>query len=627
MKTQDKKHKTFFKRVGALIMAMCIMSLTFVTFALADNEGSTTTEPAPTATAVPSSTSAQTINFTGIANGDTIRAYRLVSYTSTYNGYVFNGTFGNYINAKKDAETDETIKKKTTTDYFASFTNAQVGALVSEYAAKAEEVNGEYKPIANDLTEDVSATAGEDEKVSLDLEPGYYMILGETTADNSVIYSPTCVFVKPEGSTVKVYAGAGSDITTTRTIAMKTENAPTIDKMTRNNTHENETTHAKEAWTDSITSQVGDTIDFRLQIDIPAYSDGTELNLTVKDTMTNLTFNPGTVKVYSDADLTTEIAGAVATDDEKEKITVSDYDETTHTQDLSIELDFKKVHPTSNETSRIYVFYQTTAHSDSSVNNADAENVAWLQYSNVVTPDLSYDTDKQKTFVDLYELKLYKTDEDGNALSGAKFEVYEGGASSTNKMTFTKRGDNEYYPDEKGTITEVECDADGYLHIVGLDLGTYKFIETVAPTGYYKPSEGFLLTLVYGGAKNTLSDTSSFTAINTDDSALITTDKTKVITEKDEKTTATAAPAETPDVDVSGPKVDIDDPTATATPAATAAPTANKSVYQVYLKNSTTPVLPTAGGIGTVVFTIVGIAMMATACVIIYARRRNMNVK
>jgi LPXTG-motif cell wall-anchored protein len=568
---------------------------------------------------VPSSTSAQTITFTGIANGDSIRAYRLVSYTGTYNGYVFNGTFGDYINAKKNA--DNATKDKKTTDYFASLTNAQVGALVSEYAAAAEEVDGEYSPIANDLTSDVSATAGEDKTVSLDLAPGYYMILGETTAENSIIYSPTCVFVKPEGSTVKVYAGAGSDITTTRTITMKTEQAPTLDKMTRNNTHEN------EEWTHSITSQVGDVIDFRLQIDIPAYNDGTELNLTVKDTMTNLTFKPGTVKVYSDAALTTEIAGAVATDDEKEKITADAYNETTHTQDLSIELDFKKVHPTAGQTSTIYVFYQAIAHSDSSVNNADAENVAWLEYSNVVTPDLSYNTDEKKTFVDLYELKLYKTDEDGNALSGAKFEVYEGGASSTNKMTFTKRGDNEYYPDEKSTLTEVECDANGYLHIVGLDLGTYKFIETAAPTGYYKPSEGFLLTLVYGGAKNTLSDTSSFTAISTDDSALITTDKTMVITEKDEKTSATAAPAETPDVDVSRPKVDIDDPTATAAPAATEAPTANKSVYQVYLKNSTTPSLPTAGGIGTVIFTIVGVAMMAAACVIIYSRRRNMNVK
>jgi LPXTG-motif cell wall-anchored protein len=592
MKTQEKQSKTFFKRIGAVLMAMCIMSLSFVTFVLADGENPTTAET-PAATATPSPTAAQTITFTGVENGDTIRAYRLVSYTSSYNDYKFNGTFATYINAKKG-------ENQTSTSYFTSLTNSQVGQLLSEYVTAVETVNSDYSPIANDAG-DLTATAGEDNTVSLSLAPGYYMILGETTADNSVIYSPTCVFVKPEGSTVKVYAGAsGSEITTTHTIAMKTVSAPTLDKMSKNETH------TDEDWSRLITSQVGDTIDFRLKIDIPAFSDDTELNLTIKDTMTNMTFKSGTVKVYSDASLTNEIEDAVAKKDGLEEITVESYNTTTHTQDVSIKLNFSKVHPVANETSTIYVFYQAEVHEDSSVDNVDAKNVAKLTYSNAATPTISYDTPDAKTEVDLYELKLYKTDEDGNALAGAKFEVYEGGADSTKKMKFAKR-DNEYYPDEDGEVTEIVCDENGYLHIVGLDLGTYKFIETVAPTGYYAPSDGFLLTLVYGGTKNTLSDTSSFTAINTADSVLINTTLTKVITEKDEKTSATDQPSVTPD--------------------ATEKSAANKSVYQVYLKNSTTPVLPTTGGIGTIIFTIVGIAMMATACVMIFAHRKNRNVK
>jgi LPXTG-motif cell wall-anchored protein len=516
---------------------------------------------------------AQTVNFTGVKNGDSITAYRLVSYNDSYNDYVFNGKFGSFVDKYRGEKTRDT--------YLASLTAAQMGSLVSEYAALAQTPDTEYYPIVS-TDETLKATAGESKIATLSLDPGYYMILGSTTKENSELYSPTCVFVKPEGSTVKVFAGTeGTDITTTdRNVAMKTENAPTLEKLSKN------PDHANEDWSDSITSQVGDIVDFRIQVDIPAFSDGTKLNLTVKDTMTNMVFVPSTVKVYSDAACTTEIEGAAP----ESGITTEEYGKTAeHQQNISIGLDFDTVHPHAETASTVYVFYQAQIHEDSSVDNVDAENVAKLVYSNKAMPDISYDTPDSKTNVDLFEINLYKRDERDNELAGAKFTLYEG--TSTTAMKFAQKTNGDYYPSTSGTITEVACDSEGHLHIVGLDEGTYKVQETTVPTGYYAPNDAFTLKLVRS-AKNTLDSTNtSFTAVNSADKALIITDKTKITPVTNEKNEVV------------------------------------NNVYDIYLKNSLTPTLPTAGGMGTIIFTLVGLAMMTGACLVIFSRKNDTEVR
>jgi LPXTG-motif cell wall-anchored protein len=324
-------------------------------------------------------------------------------------------------------------------------------------------------------------------------------------------------------------------------------------------------------------------------VTIPSFNDGTKLKLTVKDTMTNLTYETNSVKVYSDADLTNEITGAV------DGISVDEYNTTTHTQDLSIKLNFDKVHPTANAQSIIYVYYKAKVHEDSSVNNVDAKNVAKLVYANSATSDITFDTPDSKTDVDLYEIKLHKTDENDSPLTGAKFKLYE----NTTEMPiikFSVRGEGtaaEYYPDDNGTIEEVPCDSDGVLHIVGLDVGEYILVESTVPTGYYAPSNGFLLSLVRptANANNKLTEESSFTALSDTDSGLINTTLTKITSVEDTDGNVT------------------------------------NNIYEIYLKNSATPLLPTAGGMGTVIFTIVGLAMMTGACLILFARRKNTDVR
>jgi LPXTG-motif cell wall-anchored protein len=302
--------------------------------------------------------------------------------------------------------------------------------------------------------------------------------------------------------------------------------------------------------------------------------------------MTNMVFVPSTVKVYSDAACTTEIEGAAP----ESGIKTEEYGATDeHQQNISIGLDFDTVHPHAETASTVYVFYQAQIHEDSSVDNVDAENVAKLVYSNEAMPDISYDTPDSKTDVDLFEINLYKRDELDNALAGAKFTLYEG--TSTTAMKFAQKTNGDYYPSTSGTITEVACDSTGHLHIVGLDEGTYKIQETTVPTGYYAPNDAFTLKLTRS-AKNTLdSQNTGFEAVNSADKALIITDKTGIVSVQNDK----------------GETVN--------------------NVYDIYLKNSLTPTLPTAGGMGTIIFTLVGLAMMTGACLVIFSRKNDTEVR
>jgi hypothetical protein len=533
-------HKTsIFKRIGALLLAM-------MTFTVLCVSASTTYD--------------KTVSFSNVKSGDTITAYRLVSYDSTYNDYVFETSFASYLGTKKASNI-------TNTQYLTSLKNSEVGSLLNAFAAAAQTVDSGYTlPTAF-----ASATAA-DNAASLTLEPGYYMILGSTTSTNSQLYAPTCVFVKPQGSSVKVYAGSeGSEITTSLHVAMKTENAPTLDKASKNPNHENET------WSTLITGNTDDEAEFRIKVEIPAFSDGTVLNLSVKDTMHNMEYVADSIKVYSDENCTTELSGAIPSTG----ITVGTYDTAKHDQTLTIPLVYSVVHPTATVSSTVYIYYKAVLHSDAAVNNADAYNTAKLTYSNSTTPDVSYDTEDKTTEADLYDFNLSKVDESGNALAGAKFKVYSSNESTTPIKFSYNSNTTAYYPDKDGTVTEVECDSLGKLHLTGLDVGTYYFEESTVPTGYYAPNGRFQLKLVRGSAKNLLDSTTSFAAVNSADTALISS-----TTLSDDKYT-----------------------------------------FSAVLKNSTTPVLPTAGGAGTVMYTAVGILMMALACAMALVYKRKVSVK
>jgi LPXTG-motif cell wall-anchored protein len=401
------------------------------------------------------------------------------------------------------------------------------------------------------------------------------MILGETTATNKKLYSPTSVFIKPEGTTVKVYAGADNnvtEITTSPIVAMKSEQAPTLDKLSKN------PAHSEETWSREITSDAGEDVEFRIQIDIPAFRDGTELNMKLNDTMHNLQYVEDSIKVYSDADCTKEITDAISDTD------VKTYDTTTNNQTMTVEFNFDKIHPETKVASVIYVYYKATVMVDAEADNHDVNNKAEVEYSNKATPDNTSKTEEKETKVDSYIFELDKVNESGQPLTGAGFKFFKSATDET-PIKFSKNDDGTYRPDTEGSVTEIMCDTDGKIRITGVDLGTYYAQETTVPTGYYAPAGRFKITLVANANDSEALDVEQtrVTSVENADSVLIETTKTGV--------------------DSTG------------------------AIFILTLKNSQTPILPETGGMGTIAFSIIGIAMMAAAGGMMVIRKRRVNAK
>lgn len=560
-----KTMKKLFSKLGSLLLAAAIL-MSLVPAALADN-------------VAVRAISARTITVNEIAQGDTVKAYRLVKYAdASYNSFQFYDDFGTFLGKFAGSMTKEA--------YLATMSAEGIANVLGAYAAAALAGHVGYT-LPTDASEVVSATAGADEKATLSLQPGYYLLLVETTVNNSKIYKAMSVFMRVKGDDVHVYAG-GTDVTLDPQMTAKHANAPAINKQVKDESGVGAT------WKSSAAANVGDDLEYYVHLEIPAYSGVHNLpTLTLKDTLSGAQYVPGSAKVYQTVNpVDKEIANAIKTS------TVGNYENGTQT--LTFELDYSEL-TSSVGTVDVYIVYHATlmpeaVSADKQVNPADpgnstvfnyAENSAVLTYVTDLEPSNVKTTDPSATRVYTFSLKLTKIDTEGDALSGAGFTFYRSEADLTNEsavgIKFVK--DRGYYrpatADEiaadTGVVTEVPAD----FLIKGLNVGVYYMEETTVPGGYYAPKGGFKVDLTgertAEAITGLLANGSTMTELNDSDRLLL-----------------------------GGSVLD----------------TANVNQLDVTLKNGTTPILPTTGGMGTALFTIGGVALMAAAAAIVILRRK-----
>ena len=565
-----KTMKKLFSKLGSLLLAAAIL-MSLVPAALADN-------------VAVRAISARTITVNEIAQGDTVKAYRLVKYADTsYNSFQFYSDFGTFL----DHFVSGTANPMSKEAYLATMNAEGIATVLGAYAAAALAGSHVDYTLPTDTSEVVSATAGADEKATLSLQPGYYLLLVETKVNNSKIYKAMSVFMRVKGDDVRVYAG-GTDVTDDPQMTAKHANAPAINKQVKDESGVGAT------WKSSAAANVGDDLEYYVHLEIPAYSGVHNLpTLTLKDTLTGGRYVADSVKVYKGSITTaTEVPNAIKTS------TVGSYEN--GTQELTFELDYSKL-TSSVGTVDVYIVYHATlmpeaVSADKQVNPADpgnstvfnyAENSAVLTYVTDLEPSNVKTTDPSATRVYTFSLKLTKIDTEGDALSGAGFTFYRSEADLTNEsatgIKFVK--DGVYYrpatADEiaagTGVVTEVPAD----FLIKGLNVGVYYMEETTVPGGYYAPKGGFKVDLTgertADAITGLLANGSTMTELNNSDRLLL---------------------------------------------GGSALDTANVNQLDVTLKNSTTPILPTTGGMGTALFTIGGVALMAAAAAIVILRRK-----
>ena len=270
---------------------------------------------------------------------------------------------------------------------------------------------------------------------------------------------------------------------------------------------------------------------------------------------------------------------------------------------LTVNLDYSKLSVAASAR-KVYLHFRAVAAPEAVAAKATA--TADLQYVFSMEPTVTKTTAATTATVHTYAFSLAKTsDEDieggtgKKPLTNAGFTLYSDNTMNTPvsmvKVDATATTDAYYRPATTaeitagtGIVTEMAADlgADhNTLLVRGLDAATYYLKETKVPSGYYAPKGGFAVQLTGDRDVETLNGNlaaapaSSFTATNTIDNVLL-------------NGTASVNGTEQNRLDAS-------------------------------LKNSSTPVLPTTGGVGTVMFTVVGLLCMGAALwFFLFARRR-----
>ena len=518
------------------------------------------------------------ITFTGVAKGDTVKAYKLGWYDANYNEYIFYDEFETYAANFYDSKT------QSLEEHLAESTKEHLTALMINYAIMTDSAHGKVSFPPNP----VEATADANNEVKMTLEPGYYLLLVSTTAQNNRTYMPVTVFVQVKNGNVRVYA-AGSEITDDPTAVFKYEDGPAV------NVRVSDDSKATTQWKETAGGRVGETMDFYMEVSIPAYEseDVAISSLIAKCQLAGLNYVADSMKATalpkadSDAVKDAIIQTTVGADG-----------------NLTVELNYSKIRSTTGR-GLIYLHFKAAVTPDA-VAESMASATAMLEYVFSMEAGKTQTTADSTAAVYNYDFTLFKKSNElidpsdagsvHKPLAGAGFILYSDNTMNTPvsmvKVDATATTDAYYRPataaeiaDGTGIVTEMDANMGNdknTLSIRGLDVGFYYVKETKTPSGYYAPKGSFKLELTAdrdanGRLVNTLAKGSVFGALKEADRALVRRSEV------------------------------------------------NKGLnrFEADLLNSSTPVLPTTGGVGTVMFTVIGLLCMGAALwFFLFARRR-----
>lgn len=452
-----------------------------------------------------------------------------------------------------------------------------------------------------------------------DVEAGSYLVLVKGTGDT--LYNPMVVSVDYRNANDASTIDPGSVDAKTQfaygNVTYAKSTTPTVDKMivlADGSTAEGDTVNAKGGDGNAD----GDTITFKIETTIPSYTTSQTTETAEEGgqtTTTNTTvYNPCIFKISDELDATFNTIENLTIEDGTGATLTNNTDYTITGGDgakkftVTLKEDYIKAHGNG----KIVITYNTTLSDAAEAQNFDEnKNTAKIEYSNDPTngsntrtiTDTTYhytfgidalanaeefDYGEEHNRTETHELNKV-TDEEGNTNYVETTSV-----TFTDKTTKTQKSEKALGGAEFTLYSEEACttvlatatsDANGHISFTGLDEGTYYMKETNAPSGY------------------TINDTVYKIVIDAtlDSTSGIMTNYSITTSKKDGETWTEVGNAV---YTCSEPSVDQETGEVTYTEVST-------SVTPVSIVDTPNPELPSTGGAGVYLFTIIGVAVMA----------------
>lgn len=317
---------------------------------------------------------------------------------------------------------------------------------------------------------------------------------------------------------------------------------------------------------DHTSAQVGDKLTFTLTSKVPDVSEYDKYQFSFVDTLSKgLTFNDDvTVKIGTDGVVAGNYNVSTADGgDDAEVVTIKLGTESGSIYDAKTLFDGK-----AGQT--ITVTYTATVNSDAAVNGQDNPNSAHVEYSNNPGTNETGTSEDDQTHQYTFGFDITKVDgaNPGTKLPNAEFELQDASGAKIEVIAVADTPVPTFRPklesEAAAEANTIKTDNNGKLAFVGLKEGTYKLVETKAPDGYNKLTDPIEIVI---------------NANYNEDGTL----KTWTASIKD---------------------------------------TVSPSGSSIQVQNKKGTLLPGTGGMGTIAFTVVGVAAIAGGAVWYVNRRR-----